>query len=85
MERNTFSVTLTNVSHNDYCYPNGDTMCISCKLPMAHTQSATVNAEMKLRCFSVLLTYFILIRRSPMITLGSYWKWIQKVEMSAYE
>jgi len=51
------------------------TMCsVSCKLPMAHTRSATVNAEMKLRCFSVLLTYFILIRWSPLITLSSYWK-----------
>jgi len=52
---------------------------------MAHTRSATVNAEKKLRCFSVLLTYFILIRRSPLITLSSYWKWITKVEMSVYK
>lgn len=68
-------------------------MCISCNLPMAHTRSAKVNGEIKLHCFSVLLTYFsfsflltyfIVIRWSPLITLSSYWKRIQKVELCVW-
>lgn len=44
--------------------------------------SATVNAQMRLRCFSVLLTYFIiLIRWSTLILLSNYLQCVQKVEM----